>query len=240
MPPMNSRSPVRSSLLVLLLFPLGTAACGVKFNEQHIFAQSQQATTAANYLRIDVEGRSRNGNARYIAGFYDERAVDLFFNEIKPGQSTCGTLGCGADALAVRPICGVSPDGSPNCQRQLAVGDPSTGAFLMLFSTNAAVVADAIGQFAENQSVADALTSLASRDRVREIRQRTAASEAFLRSQTAVVSEVSSILDHAATNNASAQQQDLLRVIRVLARASGYRGVIETITDAERWLESQR
>lgn len=97
-------------------------------------------------------------STRFVSGYYDERAVDLFFNEVKVAPT--GETDTGTQTLFVENL------KSPGSTEIIKPLDPTTqnGAFVMILSTNASSVARTIGQFAENQVVADAITNLANRD----------------------------------------------------------------------------
>src|SRR5438132_3275792 len=74
------------AILVLAVFVSG---CVTTFHEDHYFqSASSRSGHATNYFRLQVDGWAAFSSARYISGYYDERAVDLFFNEIKTGTGT--------------------------------------------------------------------------------------------------------------------------------------------------------
>src|SRR5437870_2376680 len=67
------------SLLSLLLLITGCAS----FHEEHYFVTKDRAGTPVNFFRVRVSGNTGLSRMRYVSGFYDERAVDLYFNEVK-------------------------------------------------------------------------------------------------------------------------------------------------------------
>ena len=147
--------PAPGILCVTLAGILCTAGCAVTFKEDHYFQQQNKAGDVTNYYRLQVSGYGALSSARYVSGFYDERAVDLFFNELKveqTGTSTDKTLFKDAQK-------------NPGSDETIKPLDPGAhGAFVMILSTNASSVARTIGQFSENQIVADAITNLMNRD----------------------------------------------------------------------------
>jgi len=114
--------------------------------EDHYFkSYSKNAGVATNYFRLTVKANADLSSARYIAGYYDERAVDLFFNEIK---SAAGTNQTNPSKLFM------DNQESPGSDEVLKPLDPQQqGAFVMIFSTNAEAVANTIGNFAKAMSL---------------------------------------------------------------------------------------
>jgi hypothetical protein len=143
------------SLLALAL----ASGCATGFKEDHYFQSiSPKTHEVTNYYRLRVRGRAAGSSARYVSGYYDERAVDLFFNEVKVGTTSPSDTG-------VREIfsANLKDPGTQDTIKPLTP-DQTHGAFVMILSTNASSVSRAIGQFAENQVVADAVTNLTNRD----------------------------------------------------------------------------
>ncbi len=138
------------------------------FEEKHYFAKFDGNTgQPVNFYRLSIRGGGQFSAARYVAGYYDERAVDLFFNTIKTKTSD-------QEKELFRPI--FRDDlVNPGTQDKIKPLSPGTtdGAFLMIFSTDAKAVSDTIGSFAENQLAADAITNLVNRDAVQEARAAT-------------------------------------------------------------------
>ena len=152
--------------IALPLVALMLASCA-SFHEQHYFQTTDSRGEPINYFRVRVDGSSGLSNMRYLSGFFDERAVDLYFNEVKPTSATPDT------AANIEPLF-QSNQKSPGTDTTIAGLEPTThGALVMIFSSNPNAVADTIGQFAETQQVADALTNLVNRDRVRAARTST-------------------------------------------------------------------
>lgn len=72
---------------VLAVLCFGIIGCA-SFEENHYFQSVKLNTLAGesvptNFYRLHVSGRAWFSSARYCSGYYDERAVDLFFNEVK-------------------------------------------------------------------------------------------------------------------------------------------------------------
>ena len=80
----------RGGLMRVVLAGLGVlaiAGCGTSFRENHYFSSASDNPSRegkTNYFRVTVDGWAAFSAARYVSGYYDERAIDLFFNEVKP------------------------------------------------------------------------------------------------------------------------------------------------------------
>src|SRR4051812_49182226 len=71
---------------LLLTFCALAAGCA-SFHEEHYFQTADKSGTPLNFFRVRVDGNAGLTRLRYLSGYYDERAVDLYFNEVKsPGQ----------------------------------------------------------------------------------------------------------------------------------------------------------
>ena len=123
------------------------------FKEDHYFQSvGRKNGKATNYFKLEVKGGAQLSQARYIAGYYDERAVDLYFNELKKVSN---------GEEFIQPI---FPDDLTEPGTNEIIGplspDDHKGAFVMILSTNARAISNAIGQFSDNQIIADAVTNL--------------------------------------------------------------------------------
>jgi hypothetical protein len=202
---------MRIGLLGVVLVVLG--AC-TTFNEDHFFQSlNVQDGRATNYYRLRIEGYAGLSKARYLSGYYDERAVDLFFNEIKT-----------TEIAPIVPQNQIEP--GTNVALKPLQPDEQRGVLVMILSTNAKAVADAIGQFAENQVAAQALTNLVSRGDLLEARRIEARFAAKARASQATREELQALIDKVpvaadGAANIAATQEAYLRVLNAIARALG-------------------
>src|SRR6266404_2610957 len=64
------------------------SGCATAFKESHYYQSVNPKTNkVTNYYRLTVKGYAAMSSARYVSGYYDERAVDLYFNEVKVAES---------------------------------------------------------------------------------------------------------------------------------------------------------
>lgn len=216
----------------VLITSLLSAGCVTSFGEEHFYQLKDPNTgKVTNYFRLTVDGYASMSSARYVSGYYDERAVDMFFNElkIKPTSSTASSTG----ELFV--------DGqtNPGTTGKITPLSPSNanGALVMILSTNASSVTNTIGQFAEGQVVAEAVSNLANRDLLAADSRR---NQVAVLSANASASEIAQLmaLVPQATNAEQAETEDsLLRVLNAIAR--GITPEVKTLEDldeAQQWL----
>lgn len=225
----------RVAVVPLLLLLTG---CATSFQEDHFFKSvSKDSGATTNYYRLTISGRAQFSSARYIAGFYDERAVDLFFDEMKSASSQDdakieslfqnGEIGL-ADGEKIAPL-------SPT---------PEHGAFLMIFSTSAKAVANTIGEFADSQVVADAVTNLVNKDDVRRAAEEGASFKLAEQRGQSVTSELEALvgaLPPATEANPakSTTTEGTLRILSAIAQSLGRPGSFGSIDEARGWFQAQ-
>lgn len=227
-----------STLVIAAIVFLGACA---KFDETHLIKTVDPDTNKPiNYFRLTVRGNAGFSSARYVAGCYDERAVDLFFNELRVSSETDST---NFEKLFRDDL--TSPGTDEKIPVLDACGEQSdeNGAFVMILSTNADAVANTIGAFAESQVVADSITNLLSTDRLKEA----AAVEARLRSDqrraTAVANELTALFSAVPQGNppaAAATEASYVAILNTISRALGEPQSFADLRDADEWLAGIR
>jgi hypothetical protein len=211
-----------------MLLPL-LASCHSRISERHHFASYQgDGVTPVNFYRLTVEGSTRFTSSRFLSGFYDERAVDLFFNELKPPPNS---RLFGDDQK--------SP-GTTDAVKALAP-TPEHGTYVLILSSNADSVANAIGSFAESEVVADALSNIISSDQIR-LKQESDANLAVQKAQAeALLTELSrTIADAGSAPDRAQARAGYLRVLAALARSLGHEGSFASFKEARAWFEREK
>lgn len=225
---------MRRALLCPVLLLL--AACSTNFREDHYFKSvGKTGEKPTNYFRLRVEGRANFSSARYIAGYYDERAVDLFFDEMKSATTTSDSK--------IEPIFQGGEITLANGEKIAPLSPkPENGAFLMIFSTNAKAVANTIGQFAESQVAADAITNLVNRDQVKETARAEASKQKAQQRANAVAAEVEGLVNALPSANPGkdATTQAALRLLGGIAQAKGRVGSFQTVEEAKAWFQAEQ
>ena len=214
--------------------------CATQFGEDHYY-QSLSAdpvtneTKPTNFYRLRVKGGAYFSSARYVSGYYDERAVDIFFNEIKLKPTGAGDSGTLFSENMKDP-------GSQEVIKPLSPNDQH-GAFVMVLSTNASAVTNAIGQFAENQVVADAVTNLANQDVIRQLRGAEPAPQFEKEQAKALSTQIDNLFDlvpEGQNPDLQQTQRALLRILNTIARAKGKGAPITSFADAKKWIEEEK
>ena len=214
---------VLTAVLVLLTAAF-ISGCVTRFKENHYFSSESKASELDrpnNFFRLTINGWSIFTSTRYVSGFYDERAVDLFFNEIK------------ADPQPLFPNQLVEP-GSEEVIRPLTPG-PERGALVLILSTNADAVADAIGSFGEGQAAAAAVTNLLSRDAIREARLTSAEQTARRRAATALVGELDALFGQVDPAQKEELNRQYLRIANALGQARNPPVSFGSLSDLADW-----
>jgi hypothetical protein len=214
--------------LIGLISVLLVAGCA-SIKEDHYFTSvTKEGERARNYFRLKVRGSAQLSSARYVAGFYDERAVDLFFNELKTADSSSKLF---ADAVK-----------SPGSNEVIKSLDSSKrGAFVMILSTNADAVAATIGSFAESGVAAEAITNLVNQSRIREARRTDAMLTVQQNRAIAAAGQINELFNQVpADGNKAVTEEAYLRVLNALGAALGARQHFESIGEAENWFRAAR
>lgn len=206
------------------------AGCSTVVQENHYFAAFKDngagGREAVQFYRVAVDGNSQFANTRYLTGYFDDRAVSLFFNELKsPANQKL------FDDSMVLP-------GAPTGTKVTPLSPTAdNGAFVLIMSTNADAIASTIGSFAESQVVADSLTLLLNRDRILAKRQSDARVGVTKAEATALYEQVK-----AHTQSATAAPSSQLaasgyrRALTTLAQSLGYNGPeFDSLAKARDW-----
>lgn len=229
-----ARRPVTT--LACSMVTLLVGGCATTFQETHYFQSLDPKTkTPTNYYRLKVSGYGAMSSARYVSGYYDERAVDLFFNEVKTGKTA-------DDDAAVRKI---FEDKQNNPGSDVVIKplnpDAGNGVFVMILSTNASSVTRALGQFGENQVVADAITNLVNKE---TILKGSIATSSTVAKANATADELDNVMDNLPKDSAPDKEASIRALVRVLNTIASGMGKgptsFQTFDEAEAWFAVNR
>lgn len=207
-----------------------SAGCSTTIAENHYFAAFKDKGDGdrepVQFYRLTVDGASHFANTRYLTGYFDERAVSLFFNELKSPTNQklfddANLTLPGTNGTKITPL-------SPTADN---------GAFVLIMSTNADAIANTIGSFAESQVVADSLTRLLNKDRFVAKTQSDAKVSVSKAEATALVSLMTAHTQ-AATNAGTGElaATSYRRALTALAQALGYKGAeFSSLEKARDW-----
>lgn len=219
-----------SRTICCLIFAGLVTACVTNFNEVHYFTSVGQAGDGkpTNYFRLTINGKASFAKTRYVSGYYDERAVDLFFNELK---TTPGTV----EDIAKIFIDNQKDPGTEDLVKPLSP-TPQNGTLVMLFSTNANSVANAIGSFAESHAVADAITNLVNRDAIVAARRNSALASNRTREATAISNELKALFDELDTTDREELNRGYMRILNAIGNHIEPGVRFADFKDADSWL----
>lgn len=219
-------------LLVIILTAVYLSACASTVEEVHYFTAYDDDEKPVNFYRLSVNGQTDMSRSRYVSGYYDERAVDLFFNEIKVAKATDDNSKLFLDDQE-----------SPGTGKKLTPLNPTSndGAFLLVLSNNADSIVNAIGSFAESQVVAQSLSALLMKDRYKEKLQSDAKLSVERMNAAALKAHLTTLLT---TANAAATEDESksvhLSILSALARELGHDATFESFEQARTWFSTER
>lgn len=135
----------------LIVFFVGATSCS-SIKETHYFKDKMTTDNNAtdivpNYYKVDIKGGTFLSSSRYISGYFDQSAINLYFNEFTQPENG-----------------------------QLFGSEPSKSTFVneegkelvLILSTNAKAVSDQIGTIAKNQVVLNSAAAIIQKDKVNE------------------------------------------------------------------------
>ena len=164
-----------------------------------------------------------------MSGYYDERAIDLFFNEIRT-PDTPSTLFPANQT-------------NPGTDTKLTPLSPTAenGAFVLILSSDADSVANTIGSFAESRAVASAITNLINRDQLTEKQESDAVLPTQKAEAEALLASLRAQMDIAgAADTATKAETAYLRVLGTLANELGGDRDFANFAEARTWFELER
>lgn len=207
---------------LLLLFSSG---CMSSFSEHHFFKSEDAYGNPINYYKLSVSGKNFLSSTRYLSGYFDEKAVDAYFDQIAQPDKGLFTGSVNAAGDNVKPLGDVLKD------RKL----------VLLLSSNSDAIAQQIGQFANNQAVMGDLTRLIYRDQVKEAHSaKTAADLQQMRGQA--LSDIGKTVIGELSDNAdqSTAESNLLFYANRLAAEFGNTVPFRDLNEARTWLDYNR
>lgn len=194
------------------------AGCMSRFNEQHFFAAADPKVD--NLFRVKVSGYTLLATSRYLSGYFDESAVDAYFNEFSQPEGG-----------ALRP--------SPSDDQRGAVvpvnADPNTRLVLFL-SSNSDAAADQIGAIAQNENVAAALERIINRDQIIGADRANRRSGRLMAEGRRLVANGKSVIDPLGASSTEGEtEQAFLLLTNQLAQALGRRRDFGSLEAARQW-----
>lgn len=225
--------PMRIATPVLLAGLTGLACvggCSSGFQEVHYFKSETAPGETPNYYRLTVKGNTFISSSRYLSGYFDERAVDTYFNEFR--QPEQGRLQP-ADA----------PDASKETVKPLTASSEGVedGVLVLLLSTNSDDVANQLGAIAVSQDMFVSVAGLANAPAL----QAAAESKAQLSADQSRARSLATLADRqiAALDDSASQSEAQAKLLEFVNRAAADLGATQpfaSLAEAETWLRFNR
>lgn len=222
------------------------ASCQGTFKETHYFASVEPVSgKAVNFFRLTVRGRTEFTSARYISGYYDERAVDLFLNEAKSQPLTAG------DGVApIFKYLDCADPGDAACRtkqeerlRLVPLGGAvaKNGAFVMILSTNADAIAGTIGSLAENEILLNSTLFLLNRGTITSAARANAVQPIADAQRSGTIAGLDALYADADGLNTTEVEGTYLQILRTIAgELGGAPPVFATDAEARAWFAANR
>jgi len=142
-------------IIAVLLFT--TLISCSSFREEHYFKDritsrnSGAVNIVPNYYKVRISGYSFLSSSRYVSGYFDQNAINLYFNEIVQPENA--------------KLFNTKTDGDGN---KSLVTNESGNELVVVLSTNAKAVTEHIGSIAKNQTILNSLAQLSQKDKINE------------------------------------------------------------------------
>ncbi|MGX7668918.1 hypothetical protein [Flavobacterium pedocola] len=144
---------ISKKIICAPLIALFCASCST-FHETHYFKDNvvsvKNEKLVSNYYKVNISGFSFLSSSRYLSGYFNQEAIDLYFNEIKQP----------ADAKIFN-----TEEKNGN---QALVTNEDGNELVLIFSTNAKAISDQIGNIAKNQVVLNSLAVITQKEKLME------------------------------------------------------------------------
>ena len=218
----------------------GLAGCASVIHETHYFRSVDRSGNPVNYYRVNVSGGTLLSSSRYLSGYFDEQAVNTYFNEYtQPDKAHF------ADTPA-QPPAPTNPSAlnstNPGRKVESLTGSLNDRHLVLILSSNSDEIASGISSLAQSNDIASTLESIVSRDRTSaaskatsELKFDASRGKVLADKGTAVLAAIGDNSDRATV------QPNLLRYAEDLATfLSGGDVRFASLQDASDWLRQHK
>jgi hypothetical protein len=217
---------------------IAAPGCGAFVNETHYFRSAHpDAENNRNYFRVEVKARSFGTKIRYLAGYFDDGAVNQYFAEFAQPDSLEGTLIPPAPAPE-----SVQEDASSDTEIEPVDPKLVDRRLVLLLSNNVDEIAAQIGAIAKGKQTQSALASLLNRDELEAAAhaQSVAAADGRAAAAVARIARWTRGQLAIAETPAQAAEADLLMLANSLAHYLGAETSFSDLRVAKTWLDVNR
>ena len=214
----------KSIAIATIVFASFLSGCSMKVREIHhlgIWDHNTQQFT--DFYRIKVHASAHFSTAHYTAGIYDEKAVDLMFNELRtsdPGKLNTRSL---RSLSSAEDSClGLEESGVEARTEGICISD---GIFVFILSTDARAISDTIATFSQIEALAAAIYSLANKELIADSNRIKAYNETRNAEGASLVARIQLFFDQADMSlQGSEAEEDRIAEFREI-----YRQLLSTI-----------
>lgn len=149
---MKTKTTISTFLIITMLSSCST------FYETHYFKdkiglkEGENKDKVANYYRVKIKGYSFLSSSRYVSGYFNQDAINLYFNEIKQPEN----------AKLFNTVQESTSNNKP------FVTNEDGNELVLVFSTNAKAITEQIGNIAKNQTILNSIAQLTQKDKIKE------------------------------------------------------------------------
>lgn len=231
--------PARSALVALSFL----AACSsARIHEVYHFPGTRNGEVV-NYYRVEVKGRVHGTQLRYLSGFFDNNALDRYFNSFSqpddgifvPAASAASgsqpksnavLLENKAETTLPRPQADETRDADPSGKGRKLV---------LLLSQSTEAIAEAIGELAQTEAFAGVVGRLVFRDQIAAAQSQRRSADRLERDLAAARTEAVELASRLEDDENT--EAELLQFANQLSAALGAKEPFESAKEAVRWLK---
>ena len=174
-----------------LLFILSAILLGILLSSCQNARELHYFKSGDNYYRLRITESSFASKARYLSGYFDQKALDKYFSEMSQPDS-----GRFADW----------------------VGQSQGSELVMILSTNSTAVAEQIGQLASNEELLENIALLANKSTINEAKAIPVKMENFTKVNKAMISAGNVYIEPSDTSNIKVNISDFLNALKRLSK----------------------
>ena len=123
----------------------------VYYFKDKIAVQQNEKAKVPNYYRVTIKGYSFLSSSRYVSGYFNQNALNLYFNQIKQTEDA--------------KLFNTKKDVDGNLA---LVTNEDGNELVLVFSSSAKAIADQIGSIAKNQTILNSIAQITQKDKIRE------------------------------------------------------------------------
>lgn len=122
----------------------------------------ERAKLIPNYYKVEISGYSFLSSSRYVSGYFDQNAINLYFNEFSQPEN--GKLFGSESSESIES----TTDSGKKANGENLLTTENGNELVLVFSTNAKAVTDQIGNISKNQSILNSMASITQKDKIEE------------------------------------------------------------------------